>query len=411
MEEVPTETVGGDSLAEQLGVTNADSEEVERLKAEKTYAESVAAQLQSQMQFMMQAAAAGAITPLSEHVMGAGGRQHSPQLPGIGAPGLTGMQRSSTRERPAPYGRDPKETKPTNEVEVVPDSPTVLSGMDTWICAGMEVARRIVDKFLDAQVHWKSPSTAQYGMNGFRLNLVDSYNIERMDGLTSDAPQWPIYSTTREIPRNGSWFGATLETILVCISKRIVENSAQVHLGMMLAMLVLKVLAQRVMDHKMQWWRSREGRHFAILSVVRERWRAVPYYDIRIETMGHMWRSSSNKVMIIHAQWYMVWTSWLGDMVFNYGFGSSLGFYVLEACAQRLLWRQIWWSPFRPGYSSSDLTSIQGQLRMSLCGTWPGFLSGLVASFYFCNPAQDGEGDESRLLGSVGFVTASGGPM
>lgn len=99
MEEVPTETVGGDSLAELLGVTNADSEEVERLKAEKTYAESVAAQLQSQMQFMMQAAAAGAITPLSEHVMGAGGRQHSPQLPGIGAPGLTGMQRSSTRER------------------------------------------------------------------------------------------------------------------------------------------------------------------------------------------------------------------------------------------------------------------------------------------------------------------------
>lgn len=131
MDEVSTETVGGDSLAELLGVTNADSQEVERLKAEKTYAESVAAQLQSQMQFMMQAAAAGAITPLTEHVMGAGGRQHSPQLPGIGAPGLAGMQRSSTRERPAPYGRDPKETKPTNEVEVVPDSPTALSGMDT----------------------------------------------------------------------------------------------------------------------------------------------------------------------------------------------------------------------------------------------------------------------------------------
>ena len=109
-----------------------------------------------------------------------------------------------------------------------------------------------MDKFLDAQVHWKSPTTVQYAMNGFRINLADSYNIESTDGLTSDAPQWLVNSTTIEISGNGSWYGATSETTWVCTPKRIVEVSAQVHLGIASTMLFLNVLVSNVMDLKDQ---------------------------------------------------------------------------------------------------------------------------------------------------------------
>lgn len=131
--EDPAMDTGGDTLAQLLGIQDIDQQEVERLKAEKTYAESMAAQLQMQVQMMMTAAASGTIPqPASmDQFLGAGSRMDSPQLPGLGnLPGMAGMQRTKNTERPTPYGKETKETKKANQnqngqdtVELVMDSP------------------------------------------------------------------------------------------------------------------------------------------------------------------------------------------------------------------------------------------------------------------------------------------------
>lgn len=139
--EEPNMDMSGDSLAQLLGVQEADQQEVDRLKAEKTYAEAVVAQLQQQVQFLMNAATAhaqghGNVAPFADQMMGAGNRVDSPQLPGLGSiQGLPGMQRKKLTGRPAPYVKeDHKEQKNLDKkeqdgVELVMDSPE-LGQMD-----------------------------------------------------------------------------------------------------------------------------------------------------------------------------------------------------------------------------------------------------------------------------------------
>lgn len=133
-EEMPVD-VGGDTLAQLLGIQEVDQQEVEKLKSEKMYAESMAAQLQQQVQYLMTAAVTGA-SPSAQTLMGAGGRNDSPQLPGLGPqqgqePGH--VFRKSRTDRPAPYLKENTETtKQSNEknVEFVQDSPDGLARMD-----------------------------------------------------------------------------------------------------------------------------------------------------------------------------------------------------------------------------------------------------------------------------------------
>lgn len=120
---------GNDNLAQLLGLQEVDQQELERLKAEKTYAEAVAAQLQSQVQMMMQSATlapSGLNQLTAEQVFGAGGRLGSPQMPGLG------VIRPRSGGRPSPYNREAKDTKQDKEgeVETIVDSPDPLTRMD-----------------------------------------------------------------------------------------------------------------------------------------------------------------------------------------------------------------------------------------------------------------------------------------
>ena len=135
-EEIAEETnmeVADDSLANLLGLQNEDAEEIARLKQEKVYAETMAAQLQHQVQMMMSAAAAGGANPLAAPMFGAGSRVDSPQLPGVGAAqNQYGMSRVKSTDRSVPYGRESKEPKDNDDkkerdgVEVIPDSPDLV---------------------------------------------------------------------------------------------------------------------------------------------------------------------------------------------------------------------------------------------------------------------------------------------